>query len=129
MDWLPDDLDDEFVDNDSMNVDAHASDQQPVPPQPAVDTWLLQHAGKTFVKVGGPVSSKSKFQGEKPGWVFELGGEGLGYYPDVGRVRTVYLFPEMVPWGGTQPAVIELSDLLPAIRRMSLLVERSGTTT
>ena len=63
--------------------------------------------------MGGPVTSKSKFQGEKPGWLFKPGSEGLGYYTDAGRVLTVHLFPEVAPWGGAQPAIIDLCDLLP----------------
>ena len=97
-----------------MDLDAAASEEQPASPPLAVDAWLKKHEGKTFVPVGGPVTSKPKFQGEKPGWVFKLGEQGLGYYIDVGRVRNVFLFLEVVPWGGTQPAVIELSDLLPS---------------
>ena len=66
-----------------------------------------KHRGMSFVPVNGPVTSKPKFQGEIPGWVFKLGEEGLGYYVEADRVRTVLLYPEVVPWASTRPAVMD----------------------
>ena len=56
-----------------------------------------KHVGKSFAEAGGPVASKSKFQGEKPGRAFKLWSEGLGYYTDVGRVLTVHPFLGVAP--------------------------------
>ena len=41
-------------------------------------------------------------------------GSGLGYYLDTSRVRTVLLYPEVVPGGATQPAVLDSDSLLPS---------------
>ena len=70
---------------------------QPLSNPPSAAIWLAKHAGKAFVPVGGPATSKPKFEGERPGWVFKLGDQGLGYYVDTGRVRTVLLYREVVP--------------------------------
>ena len=49
------------------------------------EAWLCKHAHSSFVPVRcKKPSQSSKFEGERPGWVFKLGGTGLGYYRDVG---------------------------------------------
>ena len=75
---------------------------------------VKKHQGKSFVLVGEPVASKPKFQGERPGSVFKLGAEGLGYDIDAERVRAIHIFLEVAPWVGARPAPIELDDLLPS---------------
>ena len=76
MEWLPDLLDAEFMDDEPKDLASAETEEQPASPPPVVDAWLRKHRGKSFVAVNGPVSSKPKFQGERPGWVFKLGAEG-----------------------------------------------------
>ena len=73
--------------------------------------WLSKNARKSFVPVRCTKPSKTpKFEGERPGWVFKLGGAGLGYYRDVGYVHTVQLHHAVVPGGSTTPLKVVLDS-------------------
>ena len=57
----------------------------------------------------------SKFQGQRAGWVFKLGEQGLGYYVDSRPRHTVHLYPLIVPAGGASPIELELDSLVPSL--------------
>ena len=79
-----------------------------------VSTWLLKHAAAEFVAVPNKtVTKKSKFEEEKPGWVFKLGEAGLGYYRDrEGRGVTVSLAEAIRPTSDTPAASLSLDELV-----------------
>ena len=103
---MPDLLDEELLAEDLTDPASPKATEQPPPPRSEADAWLSKHRGKSFVPVNGPITSKPKFQGERLGWVFKVGEEGLGYYAEGGTVRTVHLFPEVVSWASTRPTLI-----------------------
>ena len=53
-----------------------------------LDQWLAKHKHSEFVPAsrGEARSTKSKFEGFKPGWAFKRGHRGLGYYRDYGGI-------------------------------------------
>ena len=90
------------------------------------EAWLRKNAHRSFVPVRCKKLSKtSKFEGERPGWVFKLGGAGLGYYRDVGYVHTVRLHAAVVPGGSTVPIRVSLNDVVSSSEQGS---SRSSST-
>ena len=76
MEWLPDLVEAEFMDDDLEDLASPETKEQPPSPPSSADAWLSKHRGKAFFPVSGPVSSTPKFQGGRPGWVFKLGRRG-----------------------------------------------------
>ena len=79
--------------------------QQLTQQQQETADWLRRHSTHDFVAVAATKGSKkSKFEGEKPGFVFKLGDRGLGYYRDAGRqVITISLAAAPLPPPATRP--------------------------
>jgi hypothetical protein len=92
-----------------------AEDVRPeaVPKPTQAQEWLKEHAGKHFVPAAplkNPKSKESRFEGERPGWVFKLGDRGLGYYSDKQLPSAVSLAGEIWPSGGRLAVTIPLFE-------------------
>ena len=71
-------------------------------PQEEVERWLRANAGKQIVaaKRCKRITKESRFEGEKPSWVFKSGEHWLGYYADQPKPVAVSLWDEICPSGG-----------------------------
>ena len=75
--------------------------------------WLANNFGRDFVAAAPKKQPKaSRFEGEKPGWVFKLGDRGLGYYPDKPQFLAVSLVQEVCPSGGKLAVFVPLSEAM-----------------
>ena len=98
--WAPDADADAWEDEQCQNEEV-----RPSADREAVDSWLQQHAASEFVAVPNKkVTKKPKFQGEKPGWLFKLGAQGLGYYRDRGGLVMVVSIAQAIQPATSLPA-------------------------
>ena len=80
-----------------------------------VANWLAKHKDNEFVPAsrGEARTKRSKFEGERKGWVFKRGELGLGYYRDYGgMVVTVSLNLALHPTAALPPNKLQLDALI-----------------